>query len=357
MESCKILDLDWERWGLWANSVNNNDGIFDFSSSLDDLLTSDLVDGNNSDAKSDVFAKWMDEKMDLSTMHLESQSGLLDDLDVMIEDPATILDIMMGAPSDILESDLEVLNFKSDKNDGSTKEASEFAATPDSPGGRVPDNSFALSPEYQQESFYKSVSPENPSPGKEIVEEIDHLASYLKGEANSVDVPTLSPNFNHSQLSPSVSVSSLETLDSVDSKDSYDKIEAQCSSSNTDLARAAECVHFRFDSHEDNAMSEESEIPEVGHKTKTRSQNHKRSVSNRRPPAGEFRRERKRKQNKDAATRYRQKKRKESMAIKTEETVLAERNQELKSRVQQLSNEISYLKGLLKEAKLRMQSS
>lgn len=60
-------------------------------------------------------------------------------------------------------------------------------------------------------------------------------------------------------------------------------------------------------------------------------------------------RERKRVQNKDAATRYRQKKRKEVKCLGQDESVLLGENQKLTVQVQQLSTEISYLKGLMRE--------
>ncbi|XP_013775295.1 uncharacterized protein LOC106460154 [Limulus polyphemus] len=65
------------------------------------------------------------------------------------------------------------------------------------------------------------------------------------------------------------------------------------------------------------------------------------------------RKERKKRQNKEAATRYREKKRAESMVLVDEEASLKKQNQELKEKVQQLSNEISYLKGLMELFKAR----
>lgn len=58
---------------------------------------------------------------------------------------------------------------------------------------------------------------------------------------------------------------------------------------------------------------------------------------------------RKKQQNKDAATRYRQKKREESEAVGTELNELENRNTELKTSVAQMTGEIHYLKNLLAE--------
>ncbi|XP_071964416.1 uncharacterized protein [Antedon mediterranea] len=61
------------------------------------------------------------------------------------------------------------------------------------------------------------------------------------------------------------------------------------------------------------------------------------------------RRERKKDQNKQAATRYREKKRTETMAIRSEVEELENRNTELKDTVESMTKEIKYLKDLLQE--------
>lgn len=61
------------------------------------------------------------------------------------------------------------------------------------------------------------------------------------------------------------------------------------------------------------------------------------------------RKERKRLQNKDAATRYRQKKKQEFGKVEEELEKLTATNVSLKSEAQRISNEISYLKGLMRE--------
>lgn len=59
--------------------------------------------------------------------------------------------------------------------------------------------------------------------------------------------------------------------------------------------------------------------------------------------------ERKKQQNKEAATRYREKKRQESEGIEQEEQELLAKNKELRDKVSDISKEISYLKNLLLE--------
>lgn len=61
------------------------------------------------------------------------------------------------------------------------------------------------------------------------------------------------------------------------------------------------------------------------------------------------RRERKRDQNRTAASRYRAKKRAEQEVMNDEEAVLLAKNKELSQKVNQLSSEIGYLKGLMRE--------
>lgn len=63
----------------------------------------------------------------------------------------------------------------------------------------------------------------------------------------------------------------------------------------------------------------------------------------------ENRNQRKKQQNKDAALRYRQKKREEKCTIKDECDKLEERNDELKDKVDSMTREIQYLKDLLAE--------
>jgi hypothetical protein len=58
---------------------------------------------------------------------------------------------------------------------------------------------------------------------------------------------------------------------------------------------------------------------------------------------------RKRDQNRDAALRYRQKKREEANTIHQERVALEERNVELRRKAEGLASEVKYLKGLLKE--------
>lgn len=58
---------------------------------------------------------------------------------------------------------------------------------------------------------------------------------------------------------------------------------------------------------------------------------------------------RKKEQNKNAATRYRQKKKQEIKEIQGEERELAEHNEKLKAQLKDLQREIGYLKGLMRE--------
>lgn len=61
------------------------------------------------------------------------------------------------------------------------------------------------------------------------------------------------------------------------------------------------------------------------------------------------RKEKKKLQNKNAAIRYRQKKKAESESVKGEEDILAKHNAELRDKVDQISREIKYMKDLMAE--------
>lgn len=75
----------------------------------------------------------------------------------------------------------------------------------------------------------------------------------------------------------------------------------------------------------------------------------KRTVRRRRKVDRNSRKERKRLQNKDAATRYRQKKKQELSVVEQELEELKTTNVSLQSEAQRVANEISYLKGLMRE--------
>lgn len=66
-------------------------------------------------------------------------------------------------------------------------------------------------------------------------------------------------------------------------------------------------------------------------------------------PGSEDKRQRKKEQNKNAATRYRQKKKAEVEEIQSEEKGLEDKNVELKHKLSDLSREIKYLKGLMRD--------
>ncbi|KAL3877904.1 hypothetical protein ACJMK2_035546 [Sinanodonta woodiana] len=61
------------------------------------------------------------------------------------------------------------------------------------------------------------------------------------------------------------------------------------------------------------------------------------------------RKEKKKVQNKNAATRYRLKKRAEKQALQSDESILVEKNKDLKEKVESLQREISYMKDLMAE--------
>lgn len=115
--------------------------------------------------------------------------------------------------------------------------------------------------------------------------------------------------------------------------------EMECSTDPTDRDFAPE----DFDSE-----SEEERKPVVSGRKRSRArkppQRRKRKAADR-----GSRRERKRLQNKDAATRYRRKKRQEYDIIEEEFRELSQVNESLKAEAARVGNEVSYLKGLMRE--------
>lgn len=81
----------------------------------------------------------------------------------------------------------------------------------------------------------------------------------------------------------------------------------------------------------------------------TSSRGRKRTVRRRRKVDKSSRKDRKRLQNKDAATRYRQKKKQQFSIVEQELEELKTTNVSLQSEAQRVQNEISYLKGLMRE--------
>ncbi|XP_061166222.1 uncharacterized protein LOC133175107 [Saccostrea echinata] len=88
------------------------------------------------------------------------------------------------------------------------------------------------------------------------------------------------------------------------------------------------------------------------YKPKSRSSGKQKTKQRRSGPystTAENRKDRKRDQNKNAAIRYRNKKREEADVLKKEEEKLAEKNKELNDKVSQLTREITYMKDLISE--------
>lgn len=90
-------------------------------------------------------------------------------------------------------------------------------------------------------------------------------------------------------------------------------------------------------------------LPSTGQRKRAKIKYKQREETDKTKLNDSVKRYRKKLQNKEAAIRYRIKKREEAQCMQDEETVLLKTNSELKDRVQKLKNEISYLKSLTKE--------
>lgn len=100
---------------------------------------------------------------------------------------------------------------------------------------------------------------------------------------------------------------------------------------------------------EEASDSDDPESPGPSCKKGRSSKSRGRQPRRRRGADPRNRRERKRLQNKDAATRYRRKKKQECDLVEGVMKELNDTNQKLKSEAERLANEISYLKGLMRE--------
>ncbi|XP_012229792.1 activating transcription factor of chaperone isoform X2 [Linepithema humile] len=100
------------------------------------------------------------------------------------------------------------------------------------------------------------------------------------------------------------------------------------------------------DSADDPDWSFESERQSLKHSVYDSSKNRHKPYSR---PSVEDKKVRKKEQNKNAATRYRQKKKQEIKEIEGEERELTEHNEKLKTQLEEVQREIGYLKGLMRE--------
>jgi len=119
-----------------------------------------------------------------------------------------------------------------------------------------------------------------------------------------------------------------------------------------DVVRGAAQEFEQWDTSDSNSRSsdgtEDSDDPEWGPPELPAKQTTRRGRQPR-PYNPEDRRMRKKEQNKNAATRYRQKKKAEVGGIVEEERELETQNNNLQTKVTDLQREISYLKGLMRE--------
>jgi len=149
----------------------------------------------------------------------------------------------------------------------------------------------------------------------------------LEAIENNLSVDVDSPDW----ISPVLSPMSPDDIDSVLSSGPSSPA-LSMEGSTVDLAQM-------LDSFEKDSSSDQEYTPPPKKSRPSPYEKPSRSVSERKS--------RKKQQNKDAATRYRQKKKQESTSIHTECAALEQRNTELKEKVDQMTREIKYLKDLM----------
>lgn len=372
----------WDFGVVGLPSPTHSENGLDFSSPSIQASFDGFDELNAYNEKSDALAaEWMDKTIDLSILEdMESQPDILNDLEAMVGDPVALLDNLMDWSSEFLGNESDTANAKPEKGTSFEQDILQIIgpSPPASPSDKVPDIGFAALPELTQESLYRqtfgtlpmninSVSPDV----KSNVIDYD-VSEYLKVELNSpADTDIDSCTASTPPLTPLSFVPSVECISAEDNTGVKDNTSVQVA-----IPHSSFVLDSSFSSkNSDNESNEESDLSVKGHNSDNtpslvfkavaeshlqvkRGRSSKKSVSPRniQMPVEVKRKERKRVQNKDAATRYRQKRRKETQAVVEEELALETRNKELTNKVEALSNEISYLKGLLKEAKLRAQA-
>jgi len=155
-----------------------------------------------------------------------------------------------------------------------------------------------------------------------------------------------------SSPSPSNAPASPERPSSRDSSFSTTDSSADSISERPSLEVNLELFSFYQNSSSEANMAAGESSPESATSKRARSSRKSPRASSSRPKSARRTGDikiRKRDQNRDAATRYREKKRAESDILRIEEEKLERKNDELRDRVDGLSSEIKYLKGLMKE--------
>ncbi|XP_029823205.2 activating transcription factor of chaperone [Ixodes scapularis] len=238
----------------------------------------------------------------------------------------------------------------------------EYISPPDSPGTPVAivpnvDIFLNLSPASSIETSVRSPDaesldglPGDADPSNDFPPE--DASKHAAAEYNSPS-PPYSPTLQSPECSCLASSQNADEMESTGVAESFPEIiEEVVAAPSTSMDLQMEC---QDDPTDRDFVPEESESeeerpkarrpgPKRGRAKKSQQQRRKRKAAD----AGS-RRERKRLQNKDAATRYRRKKKQECDVVEEEFQELSRINDNLKAEAARVGNEVSYLKGLMRE--------
>lgn len=326
---------------FWANED------FPLKETLNESWGSSLEIDDKSNRDDDPFAKWLDVRLDLSKLDEFINSPDFDEvlcdldnsaIDILEEmEPSShsnIQDEKCSSSSHIIN---EVVNSVSAGNDTTEEETASRSFTPLS----LNSESVLFITIEPRDIEYSPSSLASPSNGDISNAEQPSTPCSVKSQEDAiVKNPEMVAQGPDVEFLIEVPVDPKEVMNTSGSEgasgsSSRSRRNARVSKSKTSLRRCRPtpyiCTQMKGShSWEDDSLSSSSWEEE--------------SCS----PTGN-KRERKRDQNRNAACRYRSKKRAEQSALDDEESALTARNKELSQKADQLSSEIGYLKGLMRE--------
>lgn len=283
----------------------------------------------------DLFPEWMESKVDLSLWdyldNLDNLTDLLDDPTLVTKNEGSVKESGCLTNEIPLTEDFS-FNISSQELAASSVIASPPYSNPNSPEGQVPNVTPPNSPSSMTSFEFTAVSQLEKQPEDLAVNVLTPtlVEMIVTHDLNECSTLVLQEIVSSSPPSP---VEESLALSYINEESVIIPLEKPVSS---EAPTPRPATRGRKRKSDDTSGSETSS------KTLLLAP----STSKALPKA---RKERKRMQNKDAATRYRQKKRQEADVIYSQEEELLDENTKLKEKVRQLSTEISYLKGLMRE--------
>lgn len=318
----------------------------------DTLVSKSLIDQPEaSGSVVDAFPDWLDLKMDLSLLEgLECSDGVLNDF--LLGDVTTGLssDLQTHSEGKVLETSVDnelPQEYPFDDDFHLEKGNTQFIledllsppyTPPSSPEGLVPDLGIPGSPVPSLVSISEPSSPVPVFITTPTFASAEPVFTFVAPILQPFQIGIIDLATVVSVESQALPVQSLALTRDEDDDEVSTVVEIE---DDDEGSPAVEIVRVKKERKRKGSCAKDASSP------KRRAKSSANSTGELAVPASK--KERKRKQNKDAATRYRVKKRVECDVMLDEETGLMEENKQLKDKAHQLSNEITYLKGLMRE--------